>query len=98
MWVNSRTRRHRRITRIRVLEFRSARSASIQLKQLNAELRRAIVSFPLERLDEPLVPEPPYAAYTLFIGVTQHGLSHAGQMALLKKALGPVDPAPPQPS
>lgn len=68
------------------------------LKQLNAELRRAIVSFPLERLDEPLVPEPPYTAYTQFIGVTQHGLYHAGQMALLKKALGSVDPATPRPN
>ena len=57
-----------------------------KLKQLNAELRRAIGSFPRERLDEPLVPEVPYTAYTQFIGVTQHGLYHAGQMALLKKA------------
>lgn len=61
------------------------------LKQLNAELRRSIRSFPPERLDEPLVPESPYTAYTQFIGVTQHGLYHAGQMALLKKALGPID-------
>ena len=64
-----------------------------KLKQLNAELRRAIGSFPRERLDEPLVPEVPYTAYTQFIGVTQHGLYHAGQMALLKKALGSVDPS-----
>jgi uncharacterized damage-inducible protein DinB len=69
-----------------------------KLKQLNAELRRAIGSFPQERLDEPLVPEAPYTAYTQFIGVTQHGLYHAGQMALLKKALGSVDPATPRPS
>ena len=61
-----------------------------KLKQLNAELRRVIGSFPRERLDEPLVPEVPYTAYTQFIGVTQHGLYHAGQMALLKKALGSV--------
>lgn len=61
-----------------------------KLQQLNAELRRAIGSFPQERLDEPLVPEAPYTAYTQFIGVTQHGLYHAGRMALLKKALGSV--------
>jgi uncharacterized damage-inducible protein DinB len=67
-----------------------------KLKQLNAELRRAIGSFPRERLDEPLVPEAPYTAYTQFIGVTQHHLYHAGQMALLKKALGSVDPATPR--
>jgi uncharacterized damage-inducible protein DinB len=58
------------------------------LRQLNDDLRREIRSFPEERLDQPLVPEPPYTAYTQFIGVTQHNLYHAGQMALLKKALG----------
>jgi uncharacterized damage-inducible protein DinB len=58
------------------------------LKQLNEELRHAVRSFPEERLDQPLVPEAPYTAYTQFIGVTQHNLYHAGQMALLKKALG----------
>lgn len=62
-----------------------------KLRQLNAELRRAIESFPQERLDEPLVPEVPYTAHTQFIGVTQHCLYHAGQIALLKKALGAVD-------
>jgi|SRR6185503_15302060 len=58
------------------------------LTQLNEDLRHAIRSFPVERLDQPLVTEPPYTAYTQFIGVTQHNLYHAGQMALLKKALG----------
>ena len=57
------------------------------LKQLNDDLRQAVRSFPGERLDQPLVPEAPYTAYTQFIGVTQHNLYHAGQMALLKKAL-----------
>ena len=57
------------------------------LKQLNEELRRAVKSFPAERLDQPLVPESPYTAYTQFIGVTQHNLYHAGQIAILKKAL-----------
>ncbi|MBK6316398.1 MAG: DinB family protein [Blastocatellia bacterium] len=69
-----------------------------RLKQLNAELRLAVGSFPRERLDDPLVPEVPYTAYTQFIGVTQHGLYHAGQMALLKKALGSVDAAVPPPN
>ena len=41
-----------------------------------------------ESEDWPPVPEPPYTAYTQFIGVTQHNLYHAGQIALLKKALG----------
>jgi uncharacterized damage-inducible protein DinB len=58
------------------------------LKQLHAELLAAVRSFPEERLDQPLVPEPPYTAFTQFIGITQHGLYHAGQIALLKRALG----------
>jgi uncharacterized damage-inducible protein DinB len=57
------------------------------LKQRNEDLRHAIRSFPVERLDQPLVPEVPYTAYTQLMGVTQHHLYHAGQMALLKKLL-----------
>ena len=59
------------------------------LKQLNEELRLAVRSFPVEALDQPLVAEAAaYTAYTQFIGVTQHNLYHAGQMALLRKLLG----------
>lgn len=58
------------------------------LKQLNEDLRRAVKSFPAERLDQPLAAGVPYTAYTQFVGVTQHDLYHAGQIALLKKALG----------
>jgi uncharacterized damage-inducible protein DinB len=54
------------------------------LRRLNAELRRRVLIFPPERLDEPLVRESPYPAYQQFIGVTQHDLYHAGQMVLLK--------------
>ena len=57
------------------------------LKLLNRKLRQAVRDFPDERLDELLVPEVPYTAYTQFIGVTQHNLYHAGQIALLKRAL-----------
>jgi hypothetical protein len=42
------------------------------LRRLNQQLREAVRAFPAERLDEPLVPEAPYSAYTQFIGVTQH--------------------------
>jgi uncharacterized damage-inducible protein DinB len=59
------------------------------LQGLNDELRRAVRSFSAERLDAPLVRESPYTAYTQFIGVTQHNLYHAGQVALLKRALTP---------
>ena len=64
------------------------RKAVQELTRLDRELRQAVGSFPEERLDEPLVPESPYSAYTQFIGVTQHNLYHAGQIALLKRALG----------
>jgi uncharacterized damage-inducible protein DinB len=58
-----------------------------ELKLKNKKLRQAVRDFPAERLDDPLVPEVPYTAYTQFIGVTQHNLYHAGQIALLKRAL-----------
>ena len=57
------------------------------LRQLNLDLRRAVRTFAPDRLDVPLVAEPPYTAYTQFIGITQHDLYHAGQIALLKRAL-----------
>jgi len=66
----------------------SWREAVRTLHALNAELRRAVRAFPVERLDAPLVPEPAYTAYTQFIGVTQHNLYHAGQIVLLRRALG----------
>ena len=58
-----------------------------ELRRLNDELRQAVLRFPAERLDDPLVPDPDYTAYTQFIGITQHNLYHAGQIALLRKAL-----------
>jgi uncharacterized damage-inducible protein DinB len=60
------------------------------LKQLHADLMAAVSAFPEERLDQPIVPEPPYTAFTQFIGITQHDLYHAGQIALLKRALGSI--------
>ena len=58
-----------------------------ELELMNRKMREAVLDFPAERLDEPLVPEVSYTAYTQFIGVTQHHLYHAGQIALLKRAL-----------
>ena len=63
------------------------RQAVEALRRLNQQLREAVHAFPAERLDEPLVPNVPYTAYTQFIGVTQHNLYHAGQISLLKRAL-----------
>jgi hypothetical protein len=58
-----------------------------RLATLNRELREAVRAFPVERLDQPLVPSPTYAAITQFIGITQHDLYHAGQIVLLKRAM-----------
>jgi len=57
------------------------------LRRLNEELRQAVRAFSPERLDKPLVATPPYTAYTQFIEITQHDAYHAGQIAVLKKAL-----------
>jgi uncharacterized damage-inducible protein DinB len=58
------------------------------LLALNRRVREAVATFPATRLDEPLVPHPPYSAFTQFIGLTQHDLYHAGQIVLLRRALG----------
>jgi len=57
-----------------------------ELEQRSRKLRQAVQDFPDERLDDPLVPESPCSAHAQFIGVTQHHLYHAGQIALLKHA------------
>ena len=58
-----------------------------ELKLQSEKLRQAVREFPVERLDDLLVPDVPYSAYTQFIGVAQHNLYHAGQIALLKRAI-----------
>jgi uncharacterized damage-inducible protein DinB len=58
----------------------------LELELRHKKLREAVRDFPDERLDDLLVPEVPSTAYTQFIGVTQHNLYHAGQIALLKRA------------
>jgi hypothetical protein len=63
------------------------RESVAALEALNSEVLQALAEFPAERLDRPLVPESPYTAYAQFIGLTQHDLYHAGQIALLKRAL-----------
>jgi uncharacterized damage-inducible protein DinB len=57
------------------------------LKGLNSRVRAAILRFDVAQLDRPLPAGCPYDAYTQFIGITQHDLYHAGQIALLRKAL-----------
>ena len=58
------------------------------LLALNQRVREAVATFPATHLDDPLVPDPPYSAFTQFIGLTQHDLYHAGQIVLLRRALG----------
>jgi hypothetical protein len=50
-----------------------------------------VAGFDPARLGRPLVADSPYSAFAQFIGLTQHDLYHAGQIALLKRALaGPA--------
>jgi uncharacterized damage-inducible protein DinB len=64
------------------------------LRLLSDKLRLAVRNYPVDRLDDPIVSEVPYTAYAQFIGVTQHNLYHAGQIALLKRALARASAAP----
>ena len=57
-----------------------------QLAASNQSLREAVKQIEDSRLDE-LVPEADYSNYFMLHGVIQHDLYHAGQIALLKKAV-----------
>ncbi|MBL8187148.1 MAG: DinB family protein [Acidobacteria bacterium] len=57
-----------------------------QLAASNQSLRDAVKQFDDSRLDD-LVPEANYSNYFMLHGVIQHDLYHAGQIALLKKAV-----------
>ena len=52
----------------------------------NQKLRDAIAGLDEQRLDEPILPGMP-SVYITVQGVVQHDLYHAGQIAILKKAL-----------
>ncbi len=69
-------------------------AAVTALRELNEQARDAVGRFATARLDEPLVAEAPYTAWVQFVGLTQHDLYHAGQIALLKRALEHREPAP----
>jgi uncharacterized damage-inducible protein DinB len=57
-----------------------------ELRRNHEALRAAIRQLDETRLDE-IVPETQYSIYFLLHGVIQHDLYHAGQIALLKKAV-----------
>ena len=56
------------------------------LKNGNRKLRDVVATLKEERLDEPILPGMP-SVYVTIQGVVQHDLYHAGQIAILKKAL-----------
>lgn len=68
-------------------------AAIATLRELNAQVRRAVAGFPHDRLDSAPAGEPRYPAYTLFMGLTQHDAYHAGQIVLLKRAAQAKRPA-----
>jgi len=57
-----------------------------QLEEGQRRLRQAIAALPESRLGE-TVPGMGYSVYYMLHGVVQHDLYHAGQIALLKKAV-----------
>jgi len=57
-----------------------------ELEQGHLQMREAIAEVSDERLSE-TVPGKGYTVYVMLHGVIQHDLYHAGQIALLKKAL-----------
>jgi uncharacterized damage-inducible protein DinB len=69
------------------------RAAVATVRAVNVEARGEIARFASDRLDEPLGGAP-YTAWAQFVGLTQHDLYHAGQIALLKRALEHREPAP----
>ena len=62
------------------------RAALARLSESRAELRRALLAFDETRLGE-TVQGKSYSFYVMAHGIVQHDLYHAGQIALLRKAL-----------
>lgn len=58
-----------------------------RLTRQETELEAAIAAFPVDRLDEPLIKGKRTSAYESFHGMIQHNTYHAGQIALLVKAV-----------
>ena len=61
-------------------------STLLELKTVYYNLKKEIMNFPIDRLDE--IPAGlNHNYYTLFHGIIQHNIYHAGQIAILKKAI-----------
>src|SRR5882724_4379771 len=67
------------------------RQTLTDLDQTHKQLIEAVAAFPDSRLNDqvPGKTEGYYDFYYMFSGIVQHELYHAGQIALLKKALHP---------
>jgi uncharacterized damage-inducible protein DinB len=63
------------------------RQALHQLAQAQRDLEAEVGKLTDDRLRETVVGDVPYSIYTMLHGVVQHNLYHAGQIALLKKAI-----------
>ena len=57
-----------------------------ELRRVTDELAAAIDSFPVVKVEN-IVPGREYSFAFLLHGIVQHNLYHAGQIAILKKAL-----------
>ncbi|HYN84806.1 MAG TPA: DinB family protein [Pyrinomonadaceae bacterium] len=62
-------------------------AALAKLRESNEALRAEVLCFGDERLDEPVV-EKGSSAYVTLHGSVHHTLYHAGQIAVIKRALG----------
>lgn len=58
-----------------------------RLAQAQRSLEDEVRKLTDDRLREKVLGEVPYSIYTMLHGVVQHNLYHAGQIALLKKAI-----------
>jgi uncharacterized damage-inducible protein DinB len=65
----------------------SLEDALASLRAETTALIRSLQSFPPERLDELAPATEPQTFYVLLHGVMQHSAYHAGQIAVMKKAL-----------
>lgn len=67
------------------------RDAVETLRRLSGEVRRAILAFPANQLEQAIATGHS-SAYVHFAGVPQHDAYHAGQISLLLKAIGSAAP------
>jgi uncharacterized damage-inducible protein DinB len=65
------------------------RDALDQLAQAQRNLEEEVRQMTDHRLRDKVLGEVPYSIYTMLHGVVQHNLYHAGQIALMKKAIHP---------